>query len=69
MIDIRTWVHEIIDGVGGLHDFETYEIATPNMPRDEAVAIWVLKCLGNKECDGSQKVLNEIIKHRKEVTK
>ena len=65
MIDIRTWVHEIIDGIGGLHDFENHEIATPNMPRDEAVAIWILKCLGNRKCEGSQKVLNEILKHRR----
>ena len=65
-IDILFWVHDVIDGVGGLHDFEEHEIATPNIPRDEAVAIWILKCLGNVKCEGSQKILNEIVKHRKE---
>jgi hypothetical protein len=67
-IDIRVWVHGVIDGVGGLHEFEECEIATPNIPRDEAVAIWVLKCLGNTKCEGSQKILNEILKHRREVS-
>ena len=66
MIDIRNWVHKIIDGEGGLHDFEDREIATPNTPRDEVVAIWVLKCLGNMKCEGSEMVIYEILKYRKE---
>lgn len=67
-LNISDWIHEIIDGVGGLHDFEYYEMATPTIPRDEAVAAWVLRCLANVKCEGSDLVLGAIQKRRDDKT-
>jgi hypothetical protein len=64
MNDIKTWVHDIIDGVGGLHDYERYEMPVETMPHDEAVAVWVIRCLGNPNCAGADEVLQAIIDHR-----
>lgn len=64
MSDIRTWIHEIINGAGGLHDYEYYEMPVETIPHDEAVAVWVIRCLGNAKCAGSDDVLQAIIDHR-----
>ena len=61
---IEKWVNRIINGLGGLHSFEDHEFATPNIDRDEAVARWVIRCLGNKNCEGSQEVIDAILKNR-----
>ncbi len=61
---ITDWIHEIIDGSGGLHDFEDHEIATSNVSRDEVVAAWTIRCLANLKCEGSANALQEIIKRR-----
>ncbi len=61
------FVDKIINGCGGLHDFEYYEMAAPNMPRDEAVAIWVIKSLANPKCEGSADAIAAILKRREEV--
>lgn len=63
-MDIRAWIHEIIDGIGGFHDYERYEMPIETMPHDEAVAVWVIKCLGNPKCFGSDDVLQIITDHR-----
>ena len=64
---IAEWIHEVIDGCGGLHDFERCEIAVPNIPRDEAVASFVIKALANPECNGSAGVLDAIMNRRAEL--
>ena len=63
---IKNWVHDIIDGCGGLHDFEYYEMAVSNLPRDEAVATWVIRCLANPDCEGSDEVMKAILNRRTE---
>jgi hypothetical protein len=64
---MREWIHKIIEGVGGFHDFERYEMALPNIPRDEAIAGWVIQCLINPKCVGSEEILQEIIRHRQNI--
>jgi hypothetical protein len=38
---------DLIEGPGGLDDFEYYEMATMNYRRDIGVAMWVVRCIGN----------------------
>ena len=67
MTDIAAWIHRMIDGVGGLHDFEYYEMAIPNIPRDEATATWIVKCLANPKCEGSAEMLSAIQERRRDL--
>lgn len=65
--NISTWIHDVINGSGGLHDFEDHELASSNIDRDEAVGAWVIRCLANPKCEGSQAVLSAIIERREKV--
>mgnify|MGYP001577499286 CR=1 FL=1 len=38
---------DLIEGVGGLDDFEYHEMAVMNYRRDIGVAMWVVRCIGN----------------------
>ena len=67
MNPLTEFAHEIINGVGGLRDFERYELAVPNIDRDEATVIWTLKCLANPACELSREVLDAISERRHEV--
>lgn len=64
---IMKFCEDIITGVGGLHDFERYELATPNCDKDVATAAWVIRCLANPKNPDSEMVLNAIIERRKEM--
>lgn len=64
---IPEWITQIIDGPAGLHSFEEHEIATPTIPRDEAVAAWVIRCLANPLCEGSEEVFQAIAARREKV--
>ena len=66
-MDIMQYCTRIITGVGGLHDFEKYELATPNCYRDVATAAWVIKCLANPQSDGAEYVLNAIMERRNQL--
>ena len=67
-MDIMTYCEKIITGVGGLHDFERYELAVPNVDRDVATAAWVIRCLANPKSEGSQQVLEAILERRRELS-
>jgi hypothetical protein len=65
--DIKAWATRIIEGVGGMNDYERYEYATfPDGDRVGA-AYWVIRCLANPKCEGSAEVLEAIAKRREEV--
>jgi len=66
-VNILEFSEKIITGCGGLHDFEYHEMAIPNYDRDVTVAIWVLKCLANPLCEGSDEAIQAIIEKRKET--
>ena len=66
-MDIPKWIHELISGPGGLHDYEAHEWAEPRIDRDEAVAAYVIRCLGNPGCEGSAELLQAIADHRAKV--
>lgn len=52
--------------IANLHDFERYEMASPNCPRDVAVAAWVIRALATPGPE-SERVLSAIMERRKEV--
>jgi hypothetical protein len=68
-ITISEWITGIIDGPGGLHDYERCELASPTVPRDEAVAAWVIRCLANPRCEDSDGILAAIQEQREKCTK
>jgi hypothetical protein len=64
---IREFAKEIIVGVGGMDDFERYELAVWDVPERIAAAEWTIRCLTNPNCKGSAEALDAIIKRRKEL--
>jgi hypothetical protein len=64
---ILEYANSIILGIGGLHDFQDYELAYPNYDRDVSTAIWVIKCLANPRSEGSKELLKLITERRKEL--
>jgi hypothetical protein len=58
------WLRRIIEGVGGMNDYEKYELVLWNEPERTAGARWALKCLANPKCEGSAEMLDAIIKQR-----
>ena len=64
---LEKFAKEIIDGVGGLRDYERCELASPTIDRDQATVIWTLRCLANPECEGSQAVIEAILERRKKL--
>lgn len=61
---IMEFCQQIITGVGGLHDFQYYEMAVENEPHDVCVAAWVVRCLANPHCENSQMVIDAILERR-----
>lgn len=54
---------DIINGVGGLRDYEYYEMAAENFEHDICVVIWTLKSLANPKSKMSKRVL-ELVNER-----
>jgi hypothetical protein len=63
-MDIPSWIKARIDN---LHTFERCEVASPTIPRDEAVGAWIIRCLANPECEGSAELLAAIQQRREKV--
>lgn len=62
--DISQWCRDVIQGPGGLQNFERNEMATPLVDRDVAIAMWVVRCLGNSERPETQAVVDAIVSRR-----
>jgi hypothetical protein len=67
VLDISEWIHQIISGIGGLHDYEKYELAVPRIDRDEAAASWAIRCLANPKSETAGWVLDAIIERREKL--
>jgi hypothetical protein len=65
---IEQWIKDVINGVGGFKDYENYEFVA-FADRDEGIAGFVIRCLANPTCEGSEEVLNAIIEKRKDRMK
>jgi hypothetical protein len=58
-IDIQFWIKDLLEGPGGLRDFEDHEIVVwPEGWTDRYVAAeWIVRCLGNPRCEGSREIV------------
>ena len=63
-IDIEAWISRV---VGGMKQMERREWAVPNRGRDYCVASFVVRCLANPGCQGSDEILASILARREEV--
>jgi hypothetical protein len=63
-MEINTWIKQVISGPGGMNNYEETEVVVWHKPEREAVAAWVIRCLANPECEGSEDVLNAITLQR-----
>lgn len=60
----REFAKSIIEGPGGMTDFEMHEIVIWHDPERVAAAIWTMRCLANPQCKGSAEALAAIIEAR-----
>jgi len=65
---IDKWCEGVILGIGGMNDAEKYELIIWNEPERVAAAKWVIRCLANPACEGSEEVFNAIAARRAKMT-
>lgn len=63
-MNIKQFAKDIIEGVGGLNDFEHYEMAVPHVSDRVWAAIWTIQCLANPTCEGSAEAIAAILERR-----
>lgn len=64
---IADWCHRIIEGSGGMNQYEDREMVIWHVPDRVAAVMWAIRCLANPWCEGSAEVLQAIRERRKEV--
>jgi hypothetical protein len=57
----------IIEGCGGLNDYERYELVVWPYSDRIAASVWTMQCLANPACEGSDSVLAAILSRREAV--
>lgn len=50
---------DLIEGAGGLDDYEEYEIAVMNCRREIGVVMWTVRCIGNNPNSELAKAIRE----------
>jgi hypothetical protein len=65
--DIAAWIRDIIEGSGGMDQFEEREMVIWHVSERIAAASWAVRCLANPRCKGSAEVLAAIIARREKV--
>ena len=65
-MDINQFLEKVINGNTGFKSFEKHEIVIHPKGREFALAEFIIRCLAHKQCNGSQEVLDAIIKQRNE---
>lgn len=64
-LDLHDWVARIIDGPTGFKVWEDREGVLHHVSREVSIALFVVRCLANVNCDGSEQVLNAIMRRRR----
>jgi hypothetical protein len=64
---ISQWIKRIITDSNGFLVWEEREGVIFHTTREEGIANFVIRCLANIRCEGSDKVLQDIIDHRDAV--
>lgn len=68
-MDINSWVNRVIKGIGGFESWEDHEGVIFHTSREEGIAEFVIRCLANPSCEGSDKVIEAIIEQREKLSK
>lgn len=68
-MDISSWVNKIIKSSAGFEQWEDREGVIFHHSREEGIAEFVIRCLANPSCEGSDQVLEAIIKQREKLSK
>ena len=61
---IDDFAKAIIEGCGGLNDYERHEIVVWPYSDRIAAAVWTMRCLANPACEGSDVALAAILARR-----
>lgn len=64
-VNLHDWVNRIIEGSTGFKTWEDRECVIHHVSREYSIAAFVIRCLANKDCEGSDAVL-EAIKNRRD---
>ncbi|MES2788155.1 MAG: hypothetical protein V4719_00940 [Planctomycetota bacterium] len=64
---ISEWITQVIDGPGGMNNYEETEWVVWHTPERHAAAAWIIRCLANPKCKGSDEVLAAIRERRQEI--
>ena len=67
-MDATEFARKIIEGTGGMNDYERYEVVVWHVHERVAAAEWTLRCLANPHCEGSQEALDAILAERQRKT-
>jgi hypothetical protein len=54
----------IIEGAGGLNDYERHELVVWPYSKQLAASVWTMRCLANPDCEGSDVALAAIMARR-----
>lgn len=65
---IKPWIDAVIDGSGGLKDFHKYELGGTRATTYQTAA-WIIRCLANPQCEGSDGILEAIQAERERKLK
>ena len=66
---LTIWIDRIINGVGGFRCWEDHECVIFHTSREEGIAAFVIRCLANPKCEGSEDVLKAIQERREIMAK
>lgn len=64
MVDIAAWCKRVLGDGGGLRSYQKHERGGER-PSNQRIAEWVIRCLANPGCEGSEAVLLAILEQRK----
>jgi hypothetical protein len=68
-MNIDDFATEIIEGAGGLNDFQRHELVIFPYSDRIAASVWTMRCLANPACKGSEVALAAILKRREAMLK
>ncbi len=66
---LSAWIDRVINGIGGFKSWEDHEYVIFHTSREEGIAAFVIRCLANPKCEGSEDVLKAIQERRKTMPK
>ena len=61
---IKEWIDRVINGPSGMNSFEQHELVVWHCGEREAAANWIIRCLANPQCEGTEDVLHAIMEQR-----